>query len=176
MKTGFDLDSSQLWIGRHRVDGDTLIFDPALPRPPHSPYVALFSLNELRPRSFPLEVLQERVVPITDESERAEALRRYQERTGLRETQDRERQQARDGRIDAQRTQILDRHRSWFEEQGREYPGLEDSAASKRKSARKVCGACGIPLDDFLGVRCKGCGILCSCGACACTAAPRAAS
>jgi hypothetical protein len=177
METGFDIHGGKLWVGRHSGDGDTLVFDPALGEG-SSEYVSLFSLTQLRPRAFPLQVVQQRIEPISDAAERAAALKRYRTWPSLKAERERAQVREREEGTARRREQTLALHRAYLEARGVAYKGVRDSseatAGGPPKRARSVCGNCGIRLDDYVGTRCVACnGVLCSCGACACVGTVR---
>ena len=180
MDSSFDPNGGKVWIGRHSADGDTLVYDPSQGESGSS-YVSLFSLTQFRPRTFPRRVVEEKIVPVTDASEQAEALERYRSWPSLKAEVERESQTEREAGAGRTRESILAHHKAYLESRGIPYRGVRDSSAAApagapAKRARTVCGNCGIRLDDFVGVRCEGCsGVLCSCGACACVGTPRPA-
>ena len=175
MNSVLDLDGGKLWVGRHGGDGDRLVFDPAL-APAGSLNVSLFSLTHLRPRVFPRSVVEERIAAITDAKERAAAVKEYEAWPALKASREVEAQKEKTDAAARQRDGILALHRAFLEARGIAYKGVRDSSEAPEKGqkrARTACGSCGIRLDDFVESRCAGCGgILCSCGACACVAAP----
>jgi hypothetical protein len=176
MGISFD-HGGQLWIGRHSGDGDTLVFDPD--QAASGSYVSLFSLTQFRQRSFPRNVVEERIAALTDEKERAAALQRYREWPTLRAEHERAQQNAAEAEAGRRREDILALHRAYLEERGVPYPGVRDSSLAPEKGApkpraRTACASCGIKLDDFVGTRCVGCNtVLCSCGACGCSGTPK---
>jgi hypothetical protein len=164
-----------LRFARHTVDGDTLVFDPALfPAGPAN--VTFFSLTQFRPRSFPHSVVETRIDEVVDPEQCARAAARYLEWPELKLAHEQEAEGERQARAVRQRERILEAHRRFVEEGGRSYEGVQDSAVavtggSKRRT-RAACPRCSTPVDDFAGTRCMGCkAVLCSCGACACVRA-----
>ena len=173
-----DSNDGQLRIGRHAVDGDTLVFDPSQSAP-GSPNVALFSLTQFRTRAFPQRVVESQVVEIVDPEQRAQAEARYRDWPTLKAELEKEKERAQEASGARRREHTLENHRRFLEGNQVEYKGVQDSATKvtggSRKRARSACSRCTTPLDDFLGLRCAACGgVLCSCGACAC-APPRPA-
>lgn len=173
-----DSNDGVLRIGRHSVDGDTLVFDPANSAP-GSANVALFSLTQFRTRAFPKRVVEAQIEEIVDPEQRAKAEALYHERTSLKAERDLELEKAQDASGARRREHTLENHRRFLAGNHVEYKGVQDSAekvtGGSRKRARSACSRCTTPLDDFLGLRCVACGgVLCSCGACAC-APPRTA-
>lgn len=176
MHNGSSDDS--LRIGRHSADGDTLVFDPAQPAAGAS-NVAFFSLTQFRTRAFPPRIVEEMIEEVVDPQQRATAEALYHSWPDHKAEQDREAERAKEASTARRRDHILENHRRFLDALAVPYQGVQDSATrvtgGSRKRARSSCARCSTPLDDFLGMRCVACmGILCSCGACGCTA-PRAA-
>ncbi len=156
-----------LRIGRHSVDGDTLVFDPALSSP-GSTNVALFSLTEFRTRAFPPAFVASRIEEITDPEQREQAEKRYHSWPALKAERDLEMERLGAEGVLRRREQILEEHRLFVESRGVAYQGVKDTVPGAKRR-RSACSRCGIPLDDFVGASCVGCGsVLCSCGACGC--------
>ena len=168
-----------LRIGRHSVDGDTLVFDPSQTSPGAS-NVALFSLTQFRTRAFPQRVVEAQIEEIVDPEQRAKAEALYHAWPTHKAERDREMEQAKEASGARRREHILENHRRFLEGNGVAYQGVQDSAdkvtGGSRKRARSACSRCSTPLDDFVGLRCVACmSVLCSCGACACAPSRAAA-
>lgn len=164
-----------LRIGRHSVDGDTLVYDPARSAA-GSTNVELFSLTQFRKRAFPQRVVEARIEEIVDPAQRAEAEARYRDWAALKAERDRELERAQETSVARRHEHILENHRRFLEGNGIAYQGVQDSATKvtggSRKRPKSACSRCTTPLDDFVGLRCVACGaVLCSCGACACAPA-----
>ena len=170
-----DSSDATLRIGRHSADGDTLVFDPAQAGAGGS-NVPLFSLTQFRTRAFPQRVVESQIEEIVDPEQRAAAEALYHTWPTLKAERDRELEQAKEASGVRRREHILENHRRFLQGNEVEYKGVQDSAdkvtGGSRKRARSSCTRCSSTLDDFVGLRCMACnGVLCSCGACACTQA-----
>jgi hypothetical protein len=174
LEAGGDPGESGIWIGRHAVDDDVLVFDPA-ETDPASAFVSFYSLTQYRRRSFPRAVVREKIVPLDDEVGVARAEKDYLRRADLEAENGARRETADSERLQQQRDAAIVAHRRHLELHGIEHQGVVDTADVTRKSRRTRCHACGIALDDFAGVCCSVCqGVLCSCGACGCGSPVRA--
>jgi hypothetical protein len=161
-----------LWFGRHSADGDILVRDPEQSASDSS-NVTLFSLTQLRPRTFSPNIVRTQIKEISDPEQRALAEQQYRHWPTLKAERDEERGRASTEAQTRQKEQILEAHRHFLEVQGLPYTGVQDSsekkAGARPRRHRASCQHCGIPLDDFVQARCVTCGsVLCSCGACAC--------
>lgn len=166
-------NGGELWIGRHEVDDDTLVFDPAEADPFADP-ISLYSLGQHRKRSFPRAVALRQIHAVTDEIGRRRARNEYEERVARRREHADIEAAARSGRLEHQRLAVIAAHQRYLEGLGLPYPGVAPTPATHRPGRRSKCHLCGIALDDFAGTICVACnGVLCSCGACACGAAKR---
>jgi hypothetical protein len=156
-----------LWIGRHAVDDDVLVLDPS-ETDPTAAVLTLYSLREHRVRRFPRALVVERIHMLTDEDARNRAAREYAERAALRDAHLEVQVAEQAERLDRMREGIIAGHQRHLEGLGLEYQGVVPSADVRPTRASK-CHACGISLDDFVGVACAACSaVLCSCAACAC--------
>lgn len=174
---GEEFNGGRMWIGRHTADGDTLVFDPEV-SDPGAANVTLFSLTQLRNKTFPRAVVAAKIVEVTDQAQQAHAREEYGRWPALRDERERERAAAREEAALRQRQAVIERHREYLEERGITYEGVHDTATGRRAGGnrrRTKCHACGIALDDFAASECMVCGgVLCSCGACGCGAPVRA--
>lgn len=162
-----------LWIGRHAVDRDILVFDPA-EAAGAGEVIALYSLTQHRTRSFPRAAVADHIRVVTDAETRSRAESEYARRAELRAAHRAEQAAERASRLQEQRQGVLDAHRRYLEALGLAYEGERETGGDHRPGRRTKCHRCGIALDDFVGMVCTLCeGVLCSCGACACTGRPR---
>lgn len=159
-----------LWVGRHAMDDDVLVFDPA-ESDADAEVITLYSLTQHRTRSFPRATVLARIEAITDQVSRARAKKEYSQRAKRRSNHEAEVAAADTARRSRQREGVLAAHRRYIEALGLEYQGHRDTGADHRPGRRTVCHGCKIVLDDFAGAVCAICsGVLCSCGTCACGA------
>lgn len=162
-----------LWIGQHATDHDILVFDPS-EADPCADVLSLYSLTQHRMRRFPRATVMHRIHPLTDEIGHARAKKDYATRAPLRAAHEEARAAERDEQRVRQRDDVLAAHRRYVDALGVTYQGVRESGVGRRGRHRTKCAACGLALDDFAGSVCGSCdGVLCSCGACACKAAPR---
>jgi hypothetical protein len=162
-----------LWVGRHRVDGDLLVLDPAEVDPSASS-LPFYSLTQFRRRTFPRSVALEKIVPLDDELSVARAEKEYRRRDELEAENGARLQSEDEERTQRQKESVLAAHRRHLDSHGVEFQGVVDTAVEGKKGRRTRCHACGIALDDFVGTCCGVChGVLCSCGACGCGATVR---
>lgn len=169
-------NGGNLWIGRHSVDGDILVFDPTL-TDPTATNVSFFSLSQFRQRTFPRSVVAEKIVEITDKRQAAKASAQYQEWAARKATHEEEQSVARTTARTHQRDRILEQHQHFLAQRNLPYEGVRDPLPEGKRPAglkrrrRTKCHSCGIALDDFVAAECVVCnGVLCSCGACGCGA------
>jgi len=167
-------NGGDLWIGRHSVDGDVLVFDPTETDPTAS-NLSFFSLSQFRRRAFPRGAVEEKIAEITDKRQRSEAKKQYEKWAALKATHEEEQTAARATARTHQRERILEQHQQFLEGRNLPYEGVRDAHTEGKKPAglkrrrRTKCHSCGIALDDFVGAECVVCnGVLCSCGACGC--------
>jgi hypothetical protein len=157
-----------LWFGRHSVDQDVLVFDPAREDPSAS-NLRFFSLSRFRVRAFPRGIVEELISEITDESLLADARAQYEKRETLEADYRREQEAVKTAALEQRRVELLSRHREYLSAQDLPYEGVQETGVGEMKQRRSKCPACSIPLDNYAGARCLGCnGVLCSCGACSC--------
>lgn len=167
------LGSQGLWVGKHSGDDDLLVFDPA-EADSRGDVISFYSLAKHRRRSFPREVVSERIKPLTDEVSSARALKDYARRAVLQAERRGAREADRTAHAEQQRQAVIEAHRHFVEALGVEYAGVERTDGNRKSGRRTKCPSCGIPLDDFAHAACSACGgVLCSCGACACGAPVR---
>lgn len=165
----------ELWIGEHTTDRDILVLDPAA-TDATAGVLSLYSLTQHRLRRFPRSLVQQMIRPLDDEPARARAREEYAGRASLREAHQDALSTARAEHMDGVREQMIGAHQRFVEKLGLEYQGVNPTAGTKVRRAVK-CHACGLGLDDFVGVACARCaGVLCSCGACACGKSARGRS
>ena len=158
----------KLWIGQHTDDHDILVLDPS-EADPSADVLALYSLTQHRMRRFPRATALQRIQALTDEIAHARAKKEYAQRATLRTQHEQELATANNERKDRQRDGVIAAHRNYIEALELEYQGVSETGAAKRPRQASKCHACGITLDDFMGVVCGICsGALCSCGACTC--------
>lgn len=167
----------KLWIGRHSVDQDLLVRDAALDNPA-SENPTFFSLSHLRPRTFSPKAVEKFIVEVTDETEFAEAEKRYKNRGKERVKRDKEDAKLADQAAVDQKEAILERHRAYLKKKDLPYEGVQESSlAVKGTSAQRrktICHKCRHALEDRAGSRCLSCTCLvCFCGACGCGAAKK---
>lgn len=166
-------NDGNLWIGRHSVDGDILVFDPTLTDPAAS-NISFFSLSQFRQRTFPRSVVAEKIEEITDKSQRAKVKKEYQAWATLKATHEEEQSVARAEARTHQRESIIEQHRQFLAARNIPYQGVRDPLSENKpmglkRRRRTKCHTCGIALDDFVGAECVVCnGVLCSCGSCGC--------
>jgi hypothetical protein len=173
MGSGSGFNGGKFWVGRHTVDQDTLVFDPAESNP-QAELLSLYSLTQHRSRSFPRSVVQQRIEPVTDEDNLRRARQEYEQRAARRVAHGEAEAAAKTERMRHQREGVIEAHRRYLERNGVEYVGVTTTPEVQRPRRRTKCHDCGIALDDFASAACAGCkGVLCSCGACACGASDR---
>lgn len=166
--------SDSLWIGKHSIDGDLLVFDPTTADAGADP-LSFYSLNQHRRRAFPRSIVERDIREVTDEIGSARAKKDYAARAETVAQRASALNVQREESMKTQREGVVEAHRRYLEQLGIEYAGVQETASLTRKSRRTKCHACGIALDDFAGVACGVCdGVLCSCGSCACGSPSRA--
>jgi hypothetical protein len=171
--SGSGFNGGKFWIGRHTVDQDTLVFDPA-ESDPGAELVSLYSLTQHRRRTFPRSVVQQRIEQVTDELVWQRAKQEYEERAARRQAHGEAGAAALVERLQHQRDGVIEAHRRYLKRVGIEYAGVTSTPDVQRPRRRTKCHDCGIALDDFASSACATCkGVLCSCGACACGAGER---
>jgi hypothetical protein len=161
-----------LWVGRHSGDRDILVLDPdvASSNPQN---VSLYSLTQHRLRTFPRSVMAEKIHAL-EEAELEKAIEEYSSRTSRREVYEDGLRAAEAQRRTRQRNEFVRSHERYLERIGVRDAGVTDTLPGHKNGRRSKCHACGIDLDDFVGLVCGGCSsVLCSCGACACGTAGR---
>jgi hypothetical protein len=167
------LNGDGLWVGQHSGDDDLLVFDPA-EGDSRADIISFYSLAKHRRRSFPRDVVGEKIKPVTDEVSNARALKDYARRATLQAERDGAREADRSAHAEQQREAVIEAHRRHVEGLGISYEGVERTDGNRKSGRRTKCASCGIPLDDFAHAACSVCdGVLCSCGACACGAPVR---
>ncbi len=168
-----DESAAALWVGRHSVDGDLLVLDPAADDP-NGAFLSFYSLTQYRRRTFPRAVALEKIQPLDDELGIARAEKEYLRRDVLEAEHGARLESADEERAQRQKEAVIAAHRRHMEANGLDYQGVVDTAVEGKKGRRTRCHACGIALDDFVGTCCGAChGVLCSCGACGCGATVR---
>jgi hypothetical protein len=167
------LDGGELWIGRHSGDRDILVLDPGQ-TDASAAVVTLYSLGQHRPRAFPRGTLREKIRELKDDEAFRAATAAYANREALRESYEQGLAESRLARMQRQRDAVVAAHRKHLDALGLAYEGVTDSANGRRRAKPAKCHACGIELDDFVGLSCAICArVLCSCGSCACGKRPR---
>ena len=172
MNTKFEVGSDTFWIGRHSVDNDTLVFDPATAKS-DSKNVVCFSLTQYRVRAFPPAVAGKLIHGITDAKEQAAAKKKYEQWPKLKAEQDDAAPAVRAGVVEQRRDEILERHKAFLATLPvpREPKVVPASKLTKRRRAT-TCVMCGRDLDVGLDMNCEVCQQpVCRCGACSCAKA-----
>lgn len=155
-----------VWVGEHSVDGDILVLDSA--EAADGGRVSYYSLKQCRPRVFTSASAASMIREVTDADRLAEARKEYARRAELEAERAEARVAARADVADRQREQVIRLHARYMEGHGMADEGVRETP-SDHKSRRSRCHACGIALDDFVGMVCVTCNeVLCSCGACGC--------
>ncbi len=161
-----------LWVGRHSGDRDILVLDPEVSSP-NPQNVSLYSLTQHRLRTFPRSVMAEKIHAL-EAAELERAIEEYLSRSSRRETYEDGLRAAQAQRRTRQRDDIIRSHERYLERIGVRDAGVADTLPGHKNGRRSKCHACGIDLDDYVGLVCNGCSsLLCSCGACACGTAGR---
>lgn len=157
---------SDVWVGEHSVDGDILVSDS--PPATDGGRVSYYSLNQRRPRVFASSSAASMIREVTDEKRVAQAREDYARREELEAERDEARVAARADVAERQREQVIKLHERYMDGHGLTVEGVSETPGD-HKSRRSRCHACGISLDDFVGMVCVTCNeVLCSCGACGC--------
>ena len=164
---GRDTPLGTLWVGRHSGDRDILVLDPEVSSP-NPQNVSLYSLTQHRLRTFPRSVMAEKIHAL-ENGELEKAIEEYAARLSRRADYEDGLRAAQAQRRTRQRDEIIRSHERYLERIGVRNAGVADTLPGHKNGRRSKCHACGIDLDDFVGLVCGGCSsLLCSCGACAC--------
>lgn len=169
METKFQAGAKELWIGRHSVDDDTLVFDPAVAQS-SSGNVTFFSLSRLGTRSFTPGSVQQLITGITDPKELSALKKTYKRWPELKVERDEIDSQARSDAMQQRRSTIAERHRDFLAAlptQDASTVGKPTASPKRRRIAN--CPVCHRTLDTGMNLECDDCAQrVCTCGACNC--------
>lgn len=154
----------QIWIGRHEVDGDLLVFDPERSAANSGNY-ALFSLTQRRQRVFPISVIREKIVAVGDTAEWEQAFEDYR---NARVNADAEANNRKADDAARRQRLIVDKHRAFLNTRKLPYRGTRPQGTNRVHRVTH-CYSCKSNLNNEQHPECAACGwIICFCGACGC--------